>query len=113
MVTGYLLDMSALFSALAARVKPGGRVVFAVGNSAHGPSDTGVVVASDVLLTAAAAAAGFEPDRIAGRILGMGDIVSLVEKAQETIEAAQAERMMRRFQKGMFNMNDLKMQVRF
>ncbi len=53
----------------------------------------------------------FEPDRIAGRILGMGDIVSLVEKAQETIEAAQAERMMRRFQKGMFNMNDLKMQL--
>lgn len=53
----------------------------------------------------------FEPERIAGRILGMGDIVSLVEKAQETIEAAQAERMMRRFQKGQFNMNDLKMQL--
>ncbi|UYV37682.1 signal recognition particle protein [Rhodobacteraceae bacterium D3-12] len=53
----------------------------------------------------------FEPDRIAGRILGMGDIVSLVEKAQETIEAEQAERMMKRFQKGRFNMNDLKMQL--
>jgi len=53
----------------------------------------------------------FEPDRIAGRILGMGDIVSLVEKAQETIEAEQAERMMRRFQKGQFNMNDLKSQL--
>lgn len=53
----------------------------------------------------------FEADRIAGRILGMGDIVALVEKAQETIEAAQAERMMRRFQKGQFNMNDLKMQL--
>ncbi|MEM9432438.1 MAG: signal recognition particle protein [Pseudomonadota bacterium] len=53
----------------------------------------------------------FEPDRIAGRILGMGDIVSLVEKAQETIEAEQAERMMKRFQKGQFNMNDLKMQL--
>ena len=53
----------------------------------------------------------FEPERIAGRILGMGDIVSLVEKAQETIEAEQAERMMRRFQKGQFNMNDLKMQL--
>ena len=53
----------------------------------------------------------FEPDRIAGRILGMGDIVSLVEKAQETIEAQQAERMMKRFQKGQFNMNDLKMQL--
>ncbi|WP_288937990.1 signal recognition particle protein [uncultured Roseovarius sp.] len=53
----------------------------------------------------------FEPERIAGRILGMGDIVSLVEKAQETLEAEQAERMMRRFQKGQFNMNDLKMQL--
>jgi signal recognition particle subunit SRP54 len=53
----------------------------------------------------------FEPERIAGRILGMGDIVSLVEKAQETIEAEQAERMMKRFQKGRFNMNDLKMQL--
>ena len=53
----------------------------------------------------------FEPDRIAGRILGMGDIVALVEKAQETIEAEQAERMMKRFQKGQFNMNDLKSQL--
>ncbi|MEJ5218718.1 signal recognition particle protein [Cognatishimia sp. D5M38] len=53
----------------------------------------------------------FEPDRIAGRILGMGDIVALVEKAQETIEAEQAEKMMKRFQKGRFNMNDLKMQL--
>ncbi|WP_424944226.1 signal recognition particle protein [Aliiroseovarius crassostreae] len=53
----------------------------------------------------------FEPDRVAGRILGMGDIVALVEKAQETIEAEQAERMMKRFSKGQFNMNDLKMQL--
>ncbi len=53
----------------------------------------------------------FEPDRIAGRILGMGDIVALVEKAQETIEAEQAEKMMRRMAKGQFNMNDLKMQL--
>jgi signal recognition particle subunit SRP54 len=53
----------------------------------------------------------FEPERVAGRILGMGDIVALVEKAQETIEAEQAERMMKRFQKGQFNMNDLKMQL--
>ena len=53
----------------------------------------------------------FEPDRIAGRILGMGDIVALVEKAQQTLEAEQAERMMKRFQKGRFNMNDLKMQL--
>ncbi len=53
----------------------------------------------------------FHPERIAGRILGMGDIVSLVEKAQESIEAEQAERMMKRFQKGQFNMNDLKSQL--
>lgn len=53
----------------------------------------------------------FEPSRVAGRILGMGDIVGLVEKAQETIEAAQAERMMKRMQKGLFNMNDLKGQL--
>ena len=53
----------------------------------------------------------FEPDRIAGRILGMGDIVALVEKAQETIEAEQAEKMMKRMMKGQFSMNDLKMQL--
>ena len=53
----------------------------------------------------------FEPERVAGRILGMGDIVALVEKAQETLEAEQAERMMRRLQKGQFNMNDLKSQL--
>jgi signal recognition particle subunit SRP54 len=53
----------------------------------------------------------FHAERIAGRILGMGDIVSLVEKAQETIEAEAAERMMRRFQKGRFDMNDLMMQL--
>lgn len=53
----------------------------------------------------------FHPERVAGRILGMGDIVSLVEKAQETIEVEQAERMMKRFQKGQFNMNDLRAQL--
>ncbi|MDT8345779.1 MAG: signal recognition particle protein, partial [Thermohalobaculum sp.] len=53
----------------------------------------------------------FHPERVAGRILGMGDIVSLVEKAQEQIEAAEAERMMKRFQKGRFDMNDMKSQL--
>ena len=53
----------------------------------------------------------FEADRVAGRILGMGDIVALVEKARETFEAEQSERMARRFQKGLFNLNDLKMQL--
>jgi len=53
----------------------------------------------------------FEAERVAGRILGMGDIVALVERAQATLEAEQAERMMKRFQKGQFNMNDLKSQL--
>ena len=53
----------------------------------------------------------FEASRVAGRILGMGDIVALVEKAQETLEMEQAERMMKRFQKGLFNMNDLRSQL--
>ena len=53
----------------------------------------------------------FHPERVAGRILGMGDIISLVEKAQETIEADDAERMMKRFQKGRFDMNDMKGQL--
>ena len=53
----------------------------------------------------------FDAHRVAGRILGMGDIVALVEKAQEVLEVEQAERMMKRFQKGQFNMNDLKSQL--
>ena len=53
----------------------------------------------------------FDAQRVAGRILGMGDIVALVEKAQEVLEVEQAERMMKRFQKGLFNMNDLKNQL--
>jgi signal recognition particle subunit SRP54 len=53
----------------------------------------------------------FHPERVAGRILGMGDIVALVEKAQETLEVEAAERMIKRFQKGQFNMNDLKAQL--
>ncbi len=53
----------------------------------------------------------FHAERVAGRILGMGDIVSLVEKAQEQIEQAEAERMMKRFQKGRFDMNDLRTQL--
>ena len=53
----------------------------------------------------------FEAERVAGRILGMGDIVALVEKAQETLELEQAERMAKRFAKGLFNMNDLRNQL--
>ncbi len=53
----------------------------------------------------------FEAERVAGRILGMGDIVALVERAQETFEAEAAERMAKRFAKGFFNMNDLRLQM--
>ena len=53
----------------------------------------------------------FEAERVAGRILGMGDIVALVERARETFEAEAAERMAKRFAKGLFNMNDLKSQL--
>ena len=53
----------------------------------------------------------FEPERVAGRILGMGDIVALVERAQATADVEAQERMMKRFQKGLFNMNDLKGQL--
>ena len=54
----------------------------------------------------------FHADRIAGRILGMGDIVSLVEKAIETTEAEEAERLAKKMQKGEFDLNDLASQLR-
>lgn len=54
----------------------------------------------------------FQPGRVAGRILGMGDVVSLVEKAAATIEAEDAERMAERMMKGQFDLNDLRQQLR-
>ena len=54
----------------------------------------------------------FHPDRIAGRILGMGDIVSLVERAAETIDQAEAEKMAARMQKGQFSLEDYASQLR-
>jgi signal recognition particle subunit SRP54 len=53
----------------------------------------------------------FHPDRIAGRILGMGDIVSLVEKAAESVDRNAAEKMAAKFQKGQFDFNDLLSQM--
>lgn len=53
----------------------------------------------------------FHPDRIAGRILGMGDIVSLVEKAAETVDQEDAKRMAEKFKKGKFDFNDLLSQM--
>ena len=49
----------------------------------------------------------FHPERIASRILGMGDIVSLVEKAQETVDAEEAMRLERKMAKGNFTLNDM------
>ena len=49
----------------------------------------------------------FHPDRMADRILGMGDIVSLVEEMQEKIDAKQAEKTSRRLQQGQFDLNDM------
>ena len=54
----------------------------------------------------------FHPGRIADRILGMGDIVSLVEKAAETIDAEKAAAMAKRMQKGEFDLNDLSEQLK-
>ena len=55
----------------------------------------------------------FHPERIAGRILGMGDVVSLVEKAQETIERDEAEKLAAKLQKGQgFDLDDMASQLR-
>jgi signal recognition particle subunit SRP54 len=53
----------------------------------------------------------FHPERVAGRILGMGDVVSLVEKASETIEVEEAERLAARMQKGQFDLDDMLSQL--
>jgi len=53
----------------------------------------------------------FQPERVAGRILGMGDIVSIVEKAAATIKQDEAEKLAARMAKGQFDMNDLRMQL--
>ncbi|MEM9495440.1 MAG: signal recognition particle protein [Pseudomonadota bacterium] len=54
----------------------------------------------------------FEPERMAGRILGMGDIVSLVEKASEEIDMAKAKKQAKKMAKGEFDMDDLADQFR-
>ena len=53
----------------------------------------------------------FHPDRIANRILDMGDIVTLVEKAAENIDHQEAEKMAERLQQGEFDLNDLLSQI--
>lgn len=53
----------------------------------------------------------FYPDRLAQRILGMGDVVSLVEKAQEQMDMKEAEKSAERFMSGKFTMDDLLKQI--
>lgn len=54
----------------------------------------------------------FDPQRIAGRILGMGDIVGLVEKAAETIDADKARTIAQKMKKGAFDLEDLAQQLK-
>ena len=53
----------------------------------------------------------FHPERVAGRILGMGDVVSLVERAAETIQVEEAEKLAKRMSEGKFDMNDMRAQL--
>ena len=52
----------------------------------------------------------FHPERIASRILGMGDVVSLVEKAQETLDQEEAEKLQKRMARNEFSLDDMLMQ---
>ena len=54
----------------------------------------------------------FHPDRMASRILGMGDVVSLVERVAETVDREEAEQLAAKMQKGSFNLDDLATQLR-
>jgi signal recognition particle subunit SRP54 len=54
----------------------------------------------------------FHADRIAGRILGMGDVVGLVEKAAETIDREEAEKLAKKLQKGGFDLDDMASQLK-
>lgn len=54
----------------------------------------------------------FQPDRLAGRILGMGDVLTLIERAQETISEEDAADMERKLQEGQFNFEDFLDQLR-
>lgn len=54
----------------------------------------------------------FSPERIASRIIGMGDVVSLVEKAQEAFDEKEMEKTAKKLQKGQFDLDDLLAQIR-
>ncbi len=55
----------------------------------------------------------FHPERMAGRILGMGDVVTLIEKATDSIDEDEALKMMEKIQKGVFNYNDFLKQLKW
>jgi signal recognition particle subunit SRP54 len=54
----------------------------------------------------------FQPERVAGRILGLGDIAGLVERASETIDEAEAERVASRMMRGKFDLDDYASQLK-
>jgi signal recognition particle subunit SRP54 len=54
----------------------------------------------------------FHPDRLASRILGMGDVLSLVEKAQQTVDAEKAQEMVRKLREDTFSLDDFREQLR-
>ena len=54
----------------------------------------------------------FFPDRVSNRILGMGDVVSLVEKAKETIDADKANKIAKKISKGLFDLDDMAQQLK-
>ena len=53
----------------------------------------------------------FDPSRMSNRILGMGDILSLVEQAQKTVDLEQAQKIAEKVKKGGFDLNDFRMQI--
>ncbi len=54
----------------------------------------------------------FHPDRLAGRILGMGDVLSLIEKAEETVDEENAEKMLEKLRRDQFTLEDFREQLR-
>ncbi|PIE66235.1 MAG: signal recognition particle protein [Desulfobacterales bacterium] len=54
----------------------------------------------------------FHPDRVASRILGMGDVLTLIEKAQETIDAQEAQELERKFKRSEFTLEDFRSQMK-
>lgn len=54
----------------------------------------------------------FHPDRMAGRILGMGDVLTLIEKAEQSVDEEQAEEMLKKIRKNQFTLEDFRDQLR-